>query len=116
MKLRIYKLKWATACDNNNKLLFQQSYYMNTLGDTRTDLKLRLLDSCKDASGFTRGGQLHRRDTCWWNIDVTRVVKEKRRLWKARVEEEYCAAKCRAKSVSALLKRMHKNRSSATYT
>ena len=45
--------------------------------------------------------------------------------WKKKVDyekhyetraEEYCAAKHSAKSISALLKRMHKYRSSAIYT
>ena len=81
-------------------------------------MTLCLLGSCKDTCGLTRRRQQRRRDTWWWNTDVKRVVKEKKdheKRYEKGTEENF-AAKRRAKSVSALLKRIQKYISSATYT
>ena len=69
--------------------------------DAWNKVKTYLLNGVDQVCDGTRGGRIQYAETWWWNDDVDKYIKEKRRLWKpwkmGGSKEDYLAAKKSAK-------------------
>ena len=104
-KLRVWKLR-----DPHTKEVFQDAFKKKLEGNSSpvtgvdnewSQLKNNLLEASKDVCGFTKKQHI-KRETWWWDGEVDRVIKEKRKCWKAwkageTSKEPYLAAKRAAK-------------------
>ena len=104
---KVWKLRDSNI-RNEFETYVNSNYTGHPLNQESTDvnmvwnkIKNCLLKSVDQVCGWTRGGRVGHTETWWWNEDVNKYIKEKRRLWKiwkkGGSKENYQAAKKIAK-------------------
>ena len=101
---KVWKLKKVVAREDFSAAVKQKLESLDKgtrVEDQWSALKSCLLDASDRVCGWTKG-QVRRRETWWWNDEVDRAIKVKRRLWKewkaGGSKEQYLEAKRTAKS------------------
>ncbi len=83
-KRRVWRLK-DPLCSDQFRSVVDGKLGANVCNDSPDaiweQLKSTLLQATEDVCGWTKA-RPSRKQTWWWNNDVTHVVREKRRLWK----------------------------------
>ena len=103
-KLRTWKLKDPILQEEFQRIFTSKLQPVDILEATTEDvwnqLKNSLLHATNETCGMTKKHN-HKRETWWWNDEVSTVIAEKRRCWKAWKQggdkEQYLEAKRNAK-------------------
>jgi len=115
-KIRFWKLRDQDTSNTYRQCMndvLQTSEMPSSVEDTWTLLRSSLLDTAEKVCGRTNK-RPPRRETWWWNQDVSAAVSRKRRLWKLWMKggskEQYLEAKREAKRAVYIARRSAEER------